>query len=127
MDDQAQALAAAWGLLSSDNNNSNNNNHISGDSAASDNEAVSIAKQFGAADNGGGGGRAERGVGGRREDWTPLWEAMAMLSVPSVSVGAVGAGERPGLCWFCLPGVRCCLKVALSSLVFDRCGPRCQA
>lgn len=111
MDDQARALAEAWGLLSRDNNTSNANDH----------EAVTVATQFGAAvtggstassspstaasgeaparrapsacNDGGGGGRV---VGGRetsREDWAPLWEAMAMLSVPSVSVGAVGAGE----------------------------------
>lgn len=97
MDDQARALAAAWGLLSSDNKN---NNHISGDSAASDHEAVTVAKRFGAANNGGGDGGAETGGDAGRDDWAPLWEAMAMLSVPSVSVGAVGAGERPVFCVF---------------------------
>lgn len=117
VDDQARALAAAWGLLSR-----SINSNISGD--ASDDEAVAVAKHVGqavadgstpsspstaatgAASAGaarpagnncgdGGGGRAERGGGTSRKDWAPLWEAMAMLSAPSVSVGAVGAGECP--------------------------------
>lgn len=142
MGDQARALAAAWGLLSGDNNN-----YISEDFDVSEHEAVADAKKFGAAVTGGsrpspspqnaasgvapaggarpagnnrnGGGTAEKRGDARREDWAPLWEAMAMLSVPSVSVGAVGAGEC--LIFFVFVflsacGRAACLKAAFWSL-----------
>lgn len=46
---------------------------------------------------GAGGGSGGRGGGGGsakgREEWAPLWEAMGVLSVPSVTVGATAAGK----------------------------------
>ncbi len=89
VDDQARALAAAWGLLSYQGAGEG--------SGAADDEAVAVGGPTGDT-NGGGSGAGGTGGGGAgggksRAEWAPLWEAMGMLSVPAVSVGAVAAGK----------------------------------
>lgn len=123
VDDKARSLAEAWGLLLPlDSNNhasgysgANGNEAIavgtrlsaaatggntpppslSPSAAVSEMDPARGARPAGkhGSGTGSGSGRAESRVQARRTDWAPLWEAMAMLSAPSVSVGAVGAGE----------------------------------
>lgn len=116
MDDQARDLAKVWGLLQlsreGDSSTPNDESTLtievgtnasetglgagaqsatgsmgpgeqrtSGAAAAAAAAAVALAR------------RGEREKKSRK-DWAPLWEAMGMLSVPSVAVGAVAAGER---------------------------------
>lgn len=54
-------------------------------------EALALAAAWGLLPRDGVSG-ATRGGEKTRQDWSPLWEAMGMLSVPSVVVGAAAAG-----------------------------------
>ncbi|CAN0450646.1 unnamed protein product, partial [Ectocarpus sp. 8 AP-2014] len=62
--------------------------------ATVDGEALALAATWGLLPRdaaSGAVGEAEKS----REEWSPLWEAMGMLSVPSVVVGAAAAGAAP--------------------------------
>ncbi|CAM9898804.1 unnamed protein product [Ectocarpus fasciculatus] len=62
--------------------------------ATVDGEALALAATWGLLPRDGVSG-ATGGSEKNREDWSPLWEAMGMLSVPSVVVGAAAAGAAP--------------------------------
>ena len=93
VDDEALALASAWGLLPGDSLGETEG-VLPGDSlgetegvAAGAQAALSPGSTVPGVSIGAGGG-AVCGGGKGREKWTPLWEALGVLSMPSVSVGA---------------------------------------
>lgn len=59
--------------------------------ATVDGEALALAATWGLLPRDGASGAAGEAEKSR-EEWSPLWEAMGMLSVPSVAVGAAAAG-----------------------------------
>ncbi|CAM9728003.1 unnamed protein product [Ectocarpus sp. 12 AP-2014] len=62
--------------------------------ATVDGEALSLAATWGLLPRDGASGAAGEAEKSR-EEWSPLWEAMGMLSLPSVVVGAAAAGAAP--------------------------------
>lgn len=93
MDDQALALASSWGLLPRDSSLgeaeevATSYHPPSGtvpEAQATRSHTTSIARGVSI----GTGGGAVCGGDKGREEWAPLWEALGVLSMPSVSIGA---------------------------------------
>lgn len=96
VDDQARYLATMWGLLgSSDADPVSNSTESRGDKAAGLDPGSAPGPEKGVHKVGGVG---HPGVSGK-EGWAPLWEALGVLSVPRVTLGAGEIRRVPALAY----------------------------
>lgn len=91
MNEQALALASAWGLLSHDDSFrevASSNSRLPEHSPLAPLSCTGVAPEFSTSKGG-----DVAMVPKEREEWATLWEALAALSLPRVAVGA-GEGFR---------------------------------
>lgn len=96
VDDQARSLAVAWGLQSRNSNSSTASvedqctMHYQGNGDPAADELPLVAETSGPGVGRAGSVGTWKGTRAKFERWAPPWEALGVLSVPAV---ALGAGE----------------------------------
>lgn len=90
MDDKALTLAMAWGLVSPISSSNLPEKHASRSATTISSSSIPSSEEHGGSAGVssvlGGFGGARNGLGD--QEWAALWEAMGILSLPKVTVGA---------------------------------------